>query len=68
MPASSTSPPVAVETMRDLDDGDGADREAVTAAVADEYGADPADVDDAIEDALMGGQCYEPTEGTLKAI
>jgi RPA family protein len=58
----------AVEVMEDLDDGDGADREAVVAAVVDEYGADPGGVEDAIEDALMSGRCYEPTEDRLKAI
>ncbi|MFB6234854.1 MAG: hypothetical protein ABEH81_00385 [Halopenitus sp.] len=57
-----------VDAMTDLDDGDGADREAVVAAVVDEYGVDPSAVEDAIQDALMGGQCYEPGEGTLKAI
>jgi RPA family protein len=58
----------AVEAMSELDDGDGADREAVVAAVVDRHGADPDDVEDAIEDALMGGKCYEPAEGSLKAI
>ncbi|WP_338739175.1 hypothetical protein [Haloplanus salilacus] len=58
----------AVEVMEELDDGDGADREAVVAAVVDEYGADPGAVGDAIEDALMSGRCYEPTEDLLKAI
>ncbi|WP_299335466.1 RPA family protein [Haloplanus sp.] len=57
-----------VEMMEELDDGDGADREAVVAAVVDEYGADPGAVGDAIEDALMSGRCYEPTENRLKAI
>ncbi|MFC6872984.1 hypothetical protein [Halobellus marinus] len=58
----------AVSVMADLDDGDGADREAVVAAVVEEYGADPDDVEDAIQEALMGGKCYEPAEGMLKAI
>ncbi|SFG11883.1 hypothetical protein SAMN04488063_1477 [Halopelagius inordinatus] len=58
----------AVDVMSELDDGDGADREAVVAAVVDQYGADESDVEDAIEDALMGGKCYEPAEGTLKSI
>ncbi|MFA1610720.1 hypothetical protein [Halobellus rubicundus] len=58
----------AVAVMENLDDGDGADREAVIAAVVEEYGADPDDVEDAIQEALMSGQCYEPNEGTLKAI
>ncbi len=58
----------AVETMAELDDGDGADRDAVVDAVVDRTGADPADADDAIQDALMDGRCYEPDEGTLKPI
>ncbi|WP_224336300.1 hypothetical protein [Haloprofundus halobius] len=58
----------AVDAMSELDDGDGAEREKVVAAVVDEYGADPGDVEDAIQDALMSGQCYEPADGKLKAI
>ncbi|RLM59387.1 hypothetical protein DVK02_01155 [Halobellus sp. Atlit-31R] len=58
----------AVSVMGDLDDGDGADREAVVAAVVEEYGVDPDEVEDAIQEALMSGQCYEPAEGSLKAI
>jgi RPA family protein len=59
---------LVVETMDELDDGDGADREAVVAAVVDDHGADPGAVEDAIEDALMSGRCYEPGEDRLKAI
>jgi hypothetical protein len=59
---------VAVEAMTALDDGDGAAREAVVARVVDEYGVDPGAVEDAIQSALMSGQCYEPTEDSLKAI
>jgi len=58
----------AVEVMSDLDDGNGADREAVVAAVVDEHGVDVGAVEDAIDDALMGGRCYEPDDGTLKPI
>jgi RPA family protein len=58
----------AVAAMDELDDGDGAARDAVVAAVVDEYGADPGAVADAIEDALMSGKCYEPGEDSLKAI
>ncbi|WP_336359583.1 RPA family protein [Haladaptatus sp. ZSTT2] len=54
--------------MRDLDDGDGADREAIIAAVVDEHGVSVEAVEDAIQDALMDGQCYEPDESTLTAI
>ncbi len=57
-----------VETMEELDDGDGADRTALVETVADDTGAAPEDVEDAIQDALMGGQCYEPDDETLKAI
>lgn len=57
-----------LETMVDLDDGDGAAREALVSAVAEETGADPAAVDDAIGEALLNGRCYEPADGRLKAI
>jgi RPA family protein len=59
---------VLLERMADLDDGDGADREELLAAVVDETGADPGAVEDAVEEALMGGQCYEPGDGRLKPI
>ncbi|USZ72462.1 hypothetical protein [Natronosalvus halobius] len=59
---------LVVETMTELDDGDGADRSAVIDTVTDETGADEDDVEEAIDDALMGGQCYEPGDGKLKAI
>ncbi len=59
---------VAVETMAELDDGDGADRNDVVETVASEYGVDEADVEAAIEDALMSGMCYEPGDDRLKAI
>ncbi|WP_049935851.1 RPA family protein [Haloplanus natans] len=58
----------AVDAMSDFDDGDGAPHDEVVAAVVDEYGADPGAVADAIEDALMSGKCYEPSEDRLKAI
>ncbi|WP_225334565.1 hypothetical protein [Halomicrobium urmianum] len=54
--------------MDDLDEGDGADREEVVAAVVDRTGADPGEVEDAVQDALMGGRCYEPEDGLLKPI
>jgi len=54
--------------MEDLDDGDGAPREELVAAVVDRTGAAPDEVEDAIQDALMGGQCYEAGEDTLKPI
>ncbi|WP_135303209.1 hypothetical protein [Haloarcula amylovorans] len=57
-----------MDVMRDLDDGDGADREEIRATVAEEYGADTDAVEDAIQDALMSGQCYEPEDGKLTPI
>ena len=57
-----------VEAMSSLDDGDGADREAVVEQVVTGHGADSEAVEDAVQDALMSGKCYEPGEGVLKAI
>ena len=57
-----------MQAMRDLDDGDGADRETVIEQVADRTGAESAEVEDAVQDALMDGRCYEPGEATLKPI
>jgi hypothetical protein len=57
-----------VGAMRDLDSGDGADRNAVIEAVSDEHGVEPEAVEEAIQDALMSGTCYEPGDGLLKAI
>ena len=57
-----------MEVMEELDEGSGADREELLAAVVDRYGADADAVDDAIQDALMGGRCYEPDDGKLTPI
>ncbi|MFB6311120.1 MAG: hypothetical protein ABEH64_08055 [Salinirussus sp.] len=57
-----------VDAMADLDDGDGADRTAVIESVAERAGVDTAEVEDAVQDALMEGRCYEPDDGTLKPI
>ncbi|WP_424018591.1 hypothetical protein ACOZ4N_03700 [Halorientalis pallida] len=57
-----------MDAMNDLDDGDGADRETLIEQVADRTGADPDEVEDAVQDALMDGRCYEPDEATLKPI
>ena len=58
----------AVDAMGALDDGDGADREAVVERVVDEHGVAAGAVEDAIQDALMSGKCYEPGDGVLKPI
>ena len=57
-----------IEVMSELDDGDGARQEAVVSAIVDEHGVDPDAVESAIQEALMGGKCYEPADGRLKAI
>jgi RPA family protein len=57
-----------VDAMGALDDGDGADREAVVDRVAAEHGVADDAVEDAIQDALMSGKCYEPGDGVLKPI
>ncbi|MGM0606094.1 MAG: hypothetical protein ACQETB_10560 [Halobacteriota archaeon] len=58
----------AIDVMTELDDGDGADRETVVETIVDRHGVDPAAVEEAIQDALLGGRCYEPSDGVLKAI
>ncbi|NHN40880.1 hypothetical protein G9C85_04425 [Halorubellus sp. JP-L1] len=57
-----------MDAMRDLADGDGVERSALVEHVVAETGASEGDVDDAVQDALMGGQCYEPDDGVLKPI
>ncbi len=57
-----------VETMEELDAGEGADRTELVETVAEELGVPEAEIEDAIQDALMGGECYEPNDEMLKAI
>ena len=57
-----------MDAMRELNDGDGVHRDALLEHVSDETGADVDAVSDAVQDALMGGQCYEPEDGVLKPI
>ncbi|WP_439026606.1 RPA family protein [Haloarchaeobius sp. DT45] len=57
-----------MEVMQDLDDGDGADREELVAQVVADTQSAETDVEDAIQNALIGGQCYEPDDDTLKPI
>ena len=57
-----------VELMGELDDGDGAPRDELVAAATEEFGATAEAVEEAIQNALMGGQCYEPDDDTLKRI
>jgi RPA family protein len=57
-----------MDAMDELDGGDGVARDELVSAVVDRTGADAEEVTDAIEDALMSGQCYEPDDGVLKPI
>jgi RPA family protein len=57
-----------METMEALDDGDGADREELVATLVEEHGVAADAVEEAIQDALMSGRCYEPSDGVLKSI
>jgi hypothetical protein len=59
---------VVVDVIRELDAGDGADRDAVVEALTERTGAGAEAADEAISDALMNGECYEPDDGMLKAI
>ncbi|MCT9096933.1 hypothetical protein [Haloarchaeobius sp. HME9146] len=57
-----------MDVMKELDDGDGADRAELVSQVVSDTGSAEADVEDAIQNALIGGQCYEPDDDTLKPI
>ena len=57
-----------MEVMRDMNDGDGVEGERLMANVVDSYDVTPADVEGALQDALMAGRCYESGEDTLKPI
>ena len=57
-----------VNLMSDLDTGDGADREDLIAEMDARYGTNREVVEEAIQDALMDGECYEPDDSTLKPI
>jgi RPA family protein len=57
-----------VDLMGELDEGDGASKAAVLDEMAERYGVDPEKTEDAIQSALMDGECYEPGDDTLKPI
>lgn len=57
-----------VELMGELDAGDGASRDVLVEEMDDRYGVDAGETEEAIQEALMSGECYEPTDGTLKPI
>lgn len=67
-PADVDLESAVMETMERLDDGDGVEETTLVESIADEHGADEDAIADAIQDALMSGKCYEPSDGTFKPI
>jgi RPA family protein len=57
-----------VDVMTELDDGAGADRDEVREAMHERYDVSSEAIDDAVQEALMDGRCYEPDDTTLKPI
>jgi hypothetical protein len=57
-----------METMEELDEGDGADHDELVDSLVESHGVAAEEVEEAIQDALMSGRCYEPSDGTLKSI
>jgi RPA family protein len=54
--------------MEELDDGTGAERDAVLEAAGERHGLSTAEAEEAIQGALMDGKCYEPDDGSVKPI
>jgi RPA family protein len=59
---------VVVDYMADFDEGEGAPRDELAAAVVEDYGVSEDEVADAIQDALMAGRCFEPDDDHVKPI
>ncbi len=59
---------MVMEVMHEMNDGDGVEQEKLLANVVNSYDTTPAEVEDALQDALMAGRCYESGEDTLKPI
>jgi len=57
-----------MDAMAEQDAGDGAAEADIVDAVTARTGADADAVRDAIQEALMQGQCYEPEDGVFKPI
>lgn len=74
---SSTEPEVdgqpdledtVVQTMRDLGDGTAVDRSTLVETVVEGTGVDEPAIEEAIQDALMSGRCYESGDDELTPI
>ncbi|WP_302080395.1 hypothetical protein [Salinibaculum rarum] len=57
-----------IDVMEELDDGTGAERETVVETLVERHGVSADEVEEAIQDALMDGRCYEPDDTTVKPI
>ncbi|QLH79166.1 hypothetical protein HZS55_18540 [Halosimplex rubrum] len=57
-----------MDAMAEHDDGDGAHADEIVDAVTARTGAADEEVREAIQDALMGGRCYEPEDDVYKPI
>jgi len=57
-----------LSAMDDLDDGGGADRDAIVERVVDAHDIGESAVDEAIQDALMSGRCFEPEDGVFSTV
>ncbi|WP_435076682.1 hypothetical protein [Halococcus sp. AFM35] len=66
--AESDPEAAVVGAMAALDDGSGAERDAVIERVVEEYDLTREAAADGIQSALMSGECYEPDDDTLKPI
>ena len=59
---------LVLELIEELDSGDGAPTAALLERLDEDHGISESAVQEAIEEALMNGSCYEPADGKLKAI
>jgi len=66
-PTSTSKPPLSTRWVRSTTAPAPIARRSVE-AVVDDHGVAADAVEDAIQDALMSGKCYEPGDGTLKPI
>lgn len=66
--AEEDSIEMVMTVMRDLDESAGSTKTDIIETVRERYEIDEETIENAIEDALMEGRCYEPEEGKLKPI
>ena len=59
---------LVLNAMKSLDEGEGVDRERLVTAVQTDHTVSAADIEDATESLLRRGECYEPTDTTVKPL